>query len=113
MRKVFAKNKPKRCLACGAEFGECTVKEVRGGYGEDKRLGYEITCSAEKAFDCLTLREQEVLRAVCCGYIKYKQLAELLTISPFTAKTHLQNIRNKTGLGTMAELALYGTRNGL
>jgi two-component system nitrate/nitrite response regulator NarL len=51
----------------------------------------------------LTIRESEVLRAVCEG-LANKEIAERLTISENTVKSFLQQLFQKTGVRTRAQL---------
>ncbi|MNR62497.1 Bacterial regulatory protein, luxR family [compost metagenome] len=42
-----------------------------------------------------------------------KIIASELNISPDTVSTHLQNIRNKTGLKNKSELSIFAYQKGL
>ncbi|MDN5715606.1 MAG: response regulator transcription factor [Nocardioidaceae bacterium] len=53
----------------------------------------------------LTAREHEVLQLVAEG-LTNKQIAERLTISPATAKTHLARIMQKLGVSTRTQAAM-------
>jgi DNA-binding NarL/FixJ family response regulator len=60
-------------------------------------------------WDSLSAREQEVLALVCLGHRNY-EIAEVLSLSHQTVKTHLQNIFNKFDMRSTRELrrALQG-----
>lgn len=60
----------------------------------------------------LTSREVEVLRFVAAG-MSDAQIAGQLTISVRTVHSHLEHIRNKTGLRRRTELARYAITKGL
>lgn len=55
--------------------------------------------------DDLTAREHEVLQLVAEG-LTNKQIAQRLTISPATAKTHLARIMQKLGVSTRTQAAM-------
>ncbi|MGE5489974.1 MAG: response regulator [Actinomycetota bacterium] len=57
-------------------------------------------------------REQEVLRLLAEGKSS-PETATALGISPATADAHRRNIKQKLGLGTIAELTRYAIREGL
>ncbi len=60
----------------------------------------------------LTTREREVLQLLAEGR-SLKEAAGVLSVSPRTIEFHKNNIAEKTGLKTMAELARYAVRHGL
>ncbi len=60
----------------------------------------------------LTMREREVLQLLAEG-LSLKEAAAVLSVSPRTIEFHKNNIAEKTGLKTMAELARYAVRHGL
>jgi len=60
----------------------------------------------------LTARECEVLRLIAEGR-SAKDIAAALNISPRTIEFHRQNISEKTGLKSIAELARYAYQHGL
>ena len=60
----------------------------------------------------LTSREREVLQLLAEGRT-LKETAAVLGVSPRTVEFHRNNISEKTGLKTMAELARYAARCGL
>jgi DNA-binding NarL/FixJ family response regulator len=60
----------------------------------------------------LTNRETEIVRHVANG-LRNAEIAQLLTITEATVKTHLNNIFDKLGLRDRVELAVYALRHGL
>lgn len=60
----------------------------------------------------LTDREKEVLRLLILG-LSNKEVAEKLTISPHTVITHRKNIIEKTGIRSLAGLAVYAILNNI
>jgi NarL family two-component system response regulator LiaR len=79
-----------------------------------RRLLREISSPAEKATDphCLTEREIEVLQLVAQGQSN-REVADLLTISEATVRTHVSNILSKLNLCSRTQAALYALREGL
>jgi NarL family two-component system response regulator LiaR len=62
--------------------------------------------------DSLTEREIEVLRLVAQGQSN-REIAEKLTISEATVRTHVSNILSKLNLCSRTQAALYALREGL
>lgn len=60
----------------------------------------------------LTEREREIVRLVALGKTN-QQIAEELSISPYTATTHRKNIAAKLGIKTISGLTIYAILNGL
>jgi DNA-binding NarL/FixJ family response regulator len=60
----------------------------------------------------LSSREIEVLRLIAEGRSN-AQIAEALTISPFTVNRHVSNIFDKIGAANRAEATAYALRQGL
>ena len=58
----------------------------------------------------LTLREREVLRLLTDGATS-KDIAQSLGISPKTAQAHRENIKDKLGLRSTAELVRYAVKH--
>lgn len=59
--------------------------------------------------DLLTPRELDVLRLLAQGK-QVKQIATVLHISPKTVVFHKENMKNRLGVKTVAELAVYATK---
>jgi DNA-binding NarL/FixJ family response regulator len=60
----------------------------------------------------LTPREREIVRHVALG-LRNAEVADRLSISEVTVKTHLNNIFQKLGLRGRTALALYAIRMGI
>ncbi len=60
----------------------------------------------------LTSREREVARLVARGYTN-RQIAEALIISERTAERHVQNMLDKLGFSSRAQLAVWAAEHGL
>ena len=67
---------------------------------------------SESVFSALTVREREVLQLVVEGK-RTSQIAEILDISIKTVETHRQQIMQKLGTKSVAELTKYAIREGL
>jgi two-component system response regulator NreC len=67
---------------------------------------------SQSAFAVLTPREREVLQLLSDGN-RTSQIAETLHISVKTVETHRQQIMNKLGIKSVAELTKYAIREGL
>jgi DNA-binding NarL/FixJ family response regulator len=70
------------------------------------------TGPSESVFSALTPREREVLRLIAEGK-RASQIAGLLNISVKTVETHRQQIIQKLGTRSVAELTKYAIREGL
>ena len=79
-----------------------------------RRLLRELSSPSEQRpeSDCLTEREVEVLQLVAQGQSN-RQVADLLTISEATVRTHVSNILSKLNLCSRTQAALYALREGL
>jgi DNA-binding NarL/FixJ family response regulator len=66
---------------------------------------------APSAPDNLTQREAEVLREIATGHSN-REIAERLSISEATVKTHVNNIFSKAGLRDRAQAVVYAIRHG-
>ena len=64
------------------------------------------------ALDQLTDREREVLALVAFG-LSNEDIAERLTLSPLTAKTHVNRAMTKLGARDRAQLVVIAYQNGL
>ncbi len=62
--------------------------------------------------DELTDREREVLALVGCG-LSNDEIAERLTVSPFTAKAHVSRAMTKLGARDRAQLVVHAYETGL
>lgn len=60
----------------------------------------------------LTIREQDILRAIAKGY-QTTEVAHLLNISPHTAAKHLKNIYTKLGIHSRAQAVHEAMRFGI
>jgi DNA-binding CsgD family transcriptional regulator len=60
----------------------------------------------------LTDREVEVLRLVALGRT-YREVGELLGMSPRTAQRHVMNVYDKVGVSSRGALALFAVEHGL
>lgn len=69
---------------------------------------YEIRKSIEK----LTRREKEVLQALAEG-LDSKEIAEKLSITIETERTHMVNILNKLGVHSRLQALVFAARNGI
>jgi two-component system NarL family response regulator len=73
-------------------------------------LQTEITAQLREPISApLTRREREIVRHVALG-LRNAEVAEKLSISEGTIKTHLNNIFQKLGLRDRVELVLYAVR---
>jgi NarL family two-component system response regulator LiaR len=79
-----------------------------------RRLLRELSSPSERGpeSDGLTEREVEVLQLVAQGQSN-RQVADLLTISEATVRTHVSNILSKLNLCSRTQAALYALREGL
>ena len=79
-----------------------------------RRLLRELSSPSEQApeADCLTEREVQVLQLVAQGQSN-RQVADMLTISEATVRTHVSNILSKLNLCSRTQAALYALREGL
>jgi DNA-binding NarL/FixJ family response regulator len=62
--------------------------------------------------DGLTQREAEVLREIAAGYSN-REIADRLSISEATVKTHVNNIFSKASLRDRAQAVVYAVHHGL
>jgi len=63
---------------------------------------------------CLTRarREEDVVRLLAEG-LRNREIAARLVLSPRTVETHVQNILNKTGFVSRAQVAAWHSRHDL
>ena len=78
---------------------------------EFRRLSYLASSDPGEALD-LSAREREVLALVAQG-LADKEIAERLTISLYTVKSHLRNILSKLQVGSRREAARLAKDKGL
>lgn len=64
---------------------------------------------AVQAPDRLTRREGDIVRLLALG-LANKEIAQRLSVSVATVRTHLSNAYEKLGLGSRVALALYGSQ---
>jgi DNA-binding NarL/FixJ family response regulator len=101
-------------LLRGAVQGEAAITPALGGrmLEEFRRLAQQEPRLSEEEMVSLTQREQDVLSLVAEGSSD-KEIAEVLTISIHTVKSHMRNILAKLHLGHRHEAALFAVREGL
>jgi DNA-binding NarL/FixJ family response regulator len=68
--------------------------------------------AADDELDCLTAREQEVMRLIARGYT-YREVASELFISIKTVETHVSAVLRKLQLSNRAELTRWAARRNL
>jgi len=67
---------------------------------------------SQPAAEVLTSREREIVRHVALGF-RNAEVAQRLSISAVTVKTHLNNVFQKLKIRDRVELTLYAIRTGL
>ena len=79
-----------------------------------RRILQQVSHPSGKAPDAepLTEREIQVLRLIAVGESN-KEIADRLSITEATARTHVSNILAKLNLGSRTQAALYALREGL
>lgn len=88
-----------------------TIRLVHGGAKRiDREIAEQIVSSMQD--DALSEREIEVLSLIAAGNSN-KVLAELLSISEETAKTHVRNILAKLGANDRTHAVTLGLRRGI
>lgn len=70
------------------------------------------TVAVAAALGDLTAREREITTMVGAG-LSNTEIADRLTISPATAKTHINRAMMKTGARDRAQLVVFAYENGL
>jgi DNA-binding NarL/FixJ family response regulator len=95
----------------GVLRGELWVERrlIVGILKEKERTG---TAVSERPAESLTGREREILRSLTSGGTN-KKIAETLSISEKTVKTHLNNIFRKLNVARRLEAVLFAIRQGL
>jgi len=66
----------------------------------------------QDSYDLLTDREKEVLQLLAEGKSN-KDVAALLSLSPYTVESHRTNLMQKLGLHNTAEIVLYAVRKNI
>lgn len=101
-------------LLRGTVRGEAAITPAMGGrmLEEFRRLSNQTQLAAATQAVSLTGREQEVLGLVAQGATD-QEIADTLTISIHTVKTHVRNILAKLHLSHRYEAAQYALRQGL
>lgn len=87
---------------------EATLRELNAAGNID----HGGKSAAEGRDIALTLREQEVLRLITRGFSN-REIADILCISPDTAKTHVRNIFSKLGVTDRTQAAVWATSHNL
>lgn len=77
-----------------------------------KMLNGQEGAGSEKPNNDLTAREMDVLRCVSNG-LSNKQIAEKLSVSTTTVRSHVSNILRKLNLENRTQLAVYAREKGL
>jgi DNA-binding NarL/FixJ family response regulator len=97
-----------------AARGEAAITPVLGGrmLEEFRRLSKRPPRIPEEEIMALTFREQEVLSLAATGATD-QEIAQGLTISIHTVKSHMRNILAKLQLGHRHEAARFALREGL
>ena len=91
------------------------LREVTCHPGLPRRVATPVPDSADEGLpiaERLTRRELEVLRLLAGG-ATVDEIAEVLTISVYTARNHVANVQRKLGARSRLETVLLGMRNGL
>lgn len=101
-------------LLRGAVRGEAAITPALGGrmLEEFRRLGKQARETPVGETMALTHREQDVLGLVAEG-ASDKEIAETLSVSVHTVKSHMRNILAKLQLCRRHEAALFALREGL
>lgn len=97
-----------------AVAGDAAISPALGGrmLEEFRRLARQEHHPPDEETTALTQREQEVLSLVAEGATD-KEIADALSISIHTVKSHMRNILAKLHMGHRHEAALYALREGL
>ncbi len=98
----------------GAMRGEAAITAALGGrmLAEFRRLARQSGRAVDDESAALTAREQDVLSLVAEGATD-QEIADSLSISIHTVKTHMRNILAKLQLSKRHEAAQYALREGL
>jgi DNA-binding NarL/FixJ family response regulator len=98
----------------GALRGEAAITPGLAGYmlEEFRRLSRNLPDDTSEPVEALTFREQEVLAQVATG-ASDKEIAESLSISLYTVKSHMRSILGKLHVNSRYEAAKYARYKGL
>jgi DNA-binding NarL/FixJ family response regulator len=98
----------------GAVRGDAAITPSLGGrmLEEFRRLSQQAGHASPNETAALTRREQEVLGLVAEGATD-KEIAQALSVSVHTVKSHVRNILSKLQLSHRYEAAQYALREGL
>jgi len=77
-----------------------------------EQVAHQASPASAPPVEHLTEREREVVRLVAQGRSN-AEIAQALTISDKTVKTHISNVLSKLGLQDRTQLAIYAIKNGL
>lgn len=101
-------------LIRGALRGEAAITPVLAGQmlEEFRRLSQNQPDDNGEPIETLTFREQEILARVATGATD-KEIAEQLTISLFTVKSHMRNILAKLHVNSRYEAARLARYKGM
>jgi DNA-binding NarL/FixJ family response regulator len=89
-----------------------TTPAASSGPADTEAAPSTTRCTAERLIRILTDREMEVLTMVARG-LSNGEIAEELTISPATAKTHVAHLLTKLGSRDRIQLVIIAYQSGL
>ena len=109
---VLKASAPLQILDCirAVAKGESWLDQIIGRRTLDGML--KRHAGVQRAAAVLTAREIEVARMVATG-LRNKEIADQLSISEGTVKTHLRTIFEKLGITSRTKLAMYARENSL
>ena len=87
-----------------------TVKNTANGYSIYPNSNRKENTS-DSILSELTDKEMQILK-LYCRLLDKDAVAEALSISPRTLKSHIHSIYDKTGFNNLAKLAIYCVSNG-
>jgi len=98
----------------GALHGEAAITPALAGLmlEEFRRLSREAPARPDIPVETLTFREQEVLAQVGAGATD-KEIADALSVSLYTVKSHMRSILAKLHVNSRYEAARYARLSGL
>ena len=100
------------------------VRAIRAAHAGDSTISPQVAKSlvarvrrggerrVAPAASLLTPRELEILRLIVDGR-ENSEIAEILVISPSTAKNHVAHVLDKLGMHNRVQAAVYAVRSGL